>query len=162
MGDGMGPNMFPSSASNVPVEVFELNSPALVRAKEFVTDSAGAGRHRGSPGQRVVMRKAPGHPGNLNIYFHPHRMLFPAQGIFGGGDGRRTRVVLNGTALSDDPEKMTQGYVGLESESDELVVEFPSGGGIYDPGDRNRELVERDVRDGLVSPDAASGIYGAD
>ena len=38
-GDGMGLNNFPSSASNVPVEVFELNSPALVVAKEFIPDS---------------------------------------------------------------------------------------------------------------------------
>ena len=32
-GRGMGLNMFPSSASNVPVEVFELNSPSLVIGK---------------------------------------------------------------------------------------------------------------------------------
>ena len=108
----------------------------------------------------MVVSKAPDHPGNLNIYFHPHRMLFPAQGIFGGGEGRRTRVVLNDVALSDDPEKMTQGYVALENESDTLVVEFPSGGGIYDPRQRDAASVERDVRDGLVSPDAAETVYG--
>ena len=37
-GDGMGLNMFPSSASNVPVEVFELNSPSVVLAKEYIPD----------------------------------------------------------------------------------------------------------------------------
>ena len=57
---------------------------------------------------------------------------------------------------------MTQGYVGLESESDELLVEFPSGGGIYDPRERDSELVDRDVRDELVSPEAANEVYGAD
>ena len=162
MGDGMGLNMFPSSASNVPVEVFELNSPALILAKEFVTDSAGDGKHRGSPGQRVVVSKSPGHPGPLNIYFHPHRLLFPAQGIFGGESGKRTRVVLNGTALSDDPTTMTQGYVSLEKDADRLVVEFPSGGGIYDPRERSAVLVEQDVRDGIISPEAARAVYGLD
>jgi N-methylhydantoinase B/oxoprolinase/acetone carboxylase alpha subunit len=66
-GDGMGLNMFPSSASNVPVEVFELNSPAVVVTKEFIPDSAGAGKYRGAPGQRVVLAKLPSHSHSLNI-----------------------------------------------------------------------------------------------
>ncbi|MCH7745365.1 MAG: hydantoinase B/oxoprolinase family protein [Chloroflexi bacterium] len=161
-GDGMGLNMFPSSASNVPVEVFELNSPALVLSKEFITDSGGDGKYRGSPGQRVVIAKSPEHSGPLNIYFHPHRLSFPAHGIFGGESGKKTRVILNGDVLSDNPSAMTQGFVTLEKETDRLVLEFPSGAGIYDPGERDAAQVERDVRDDLVSPEAARATYGAD
>ena len=161
-GDGMGLNMFPSSASNVPVEVFELRSPALVLAKEFITDSAGPGKHRGSAGQRVVITKLPSHSAPLNIYFHPTRLSFPPDGIYGGGLGSKTSVAVNGEVLSDDPSAMKEGYVRLEKAEDRLVIEWSSGGGVYDPKERDRALVLRDVRDGLVSPDMARAQYGVD
>ena len=161
-GDGMGLNMFPSSASNVPVEVFELKSPAMVVAKEFIPDSAGAGRYRGSPGQRVVMAKLPSHPRSLDVYLHPNRLSFAPGGIFGGQAGTKTRVVLNGAVLSDDPQAMKLGYVTLESDRDRLVLEFPSGAGANDPRERDHLLVLRDARDGLISPDGARGDYGVD
>ena len=161
-GDGMGLNMFPSSASNVPVEVFELNSPTLVVAKEFILDSAGTGKFRGSPGQRVCISKLPGQPNPLNIYFHPNRLSFSPVGIFGGSDGTKTRVILNDVVLSDNPESMKQGYVTLEKDTDRLVIEFPSGGGAYDPKERDPILVAQDVQDGLISAEKALADYGMD
>ncbi len=149
-GDGMGLNMFPSSASNVPVEVFEVSSPALIHGKELIADSAGAGRHRGSPGQRITVGKLPSHPAPLNVYLHPNRLSFAPQGIFGGSDGAKTEVIVNGDRLSDDPRSMTSGAVTLDGE-DRLILEFPSGGGAGDPADRPRELLERDIRNGIVS-----------
>jgi N-methylhydantoinase B/oxoprolinase/acetone carboxylase alpha subunit len=159
-GDGMGLNMFPSSASNVPVEVFELNSPAIVVAKELMTDSAGAGRHRGSPGQRIVFGKLPSHPHSLNMYFHPNRLTFAPQGIFGGKPGTKTNVIVNGEVLSDTPAAMTNGYVTLADADDRLVVEFPSGAGAGDPSERPADHVKRDVDSGLVSDEAARSEYG--
>ena len=41
-----------------------------------------------------------------------------------------------------------------------LRLELPGGGGLGDPKEREREKVERDVRDGLVSPEAAEKVYG--
>ena len=161
-GDGMGNNMFPSSASNVPVEVFELNSPALIVAKEFISDSAGAGKYRGSPGQRIIISKLPSHPDPLDIYLHPPRLLFPPHGTFGGRPGTKTRVILNDVVISNDPEAMKQGYVTLETDADQLVVEWPSGAGIYDPKDRDSSSVLGDVRDELVSPEQAKTEYGVD
>ena len=159
-GDGMGINNFPSSASNVPVEVFELNSPALVVAKEFIPDSGGAGKYRGSPGQRLVISKLPSHSSPLNIYFHPNRLTFPAQGIFGGKDGTKTNVYFNGDALSDSPSEMKQGYVTIETAEDHLELECPSGAGAYEPKDRDTAAVQRDLRDGLDTPEKAAREYG--
>ncbi|MFQ5989634.1 MAG: hydantoinase B/oxoprolinase family protein [Candidatus Methylomirabilales bacterium] len=161
-GDGMGLNMFPSSASNIPVEVFELNTPALVVAKEFIPDSAGAGKYRGSPGQRVVLSKLPSHPFPLNVYFHPNRLSFRPHGIFGGKEGTKTRVILNNRIIGDDPEAMKLGYITLERDADRLEVEWPSGGGIYDPKERDRALVLQDVRDGLVTSERARIDYRLD
>ena len=149
--DGMGLNMFPSSASNVPVEVFEVNSPTLIVGKELMTDSAGAGKLRGSPGQRLTVGKLPSHPDPLNVYFHPNRLSFAPQGIFGGEAGTKTEVIVNGETLSDDPASMTKGSVTLNDADDRLILEFPSGAGAGDPAERDPALLERDVRNGLVS-----------
>jgi len=41
-----------------------------------------------------------------------------------------------------------------------LVLKLPGGGGMGDPRGRDPALVRRDVADGLVSEDAARGLYG--
>ena len=43
---------------------------------------------------------------------------------------------------------------------DEIIVETGGGGGYGPPEDRPRELIERDLRRGYVSPDAAKEDYG--
>ena len=162
-GDGMGLNMFPSSASNVPVEVFELNSPSVVLAKEYIPDSAGAGRYRGAPGQRLVLSKLESHRQPLNYYFHPNkRVSFPPVGIFGGENGTRTRIIFNGQILSDDPGAIRNGYITVDSSEDRLILEWSSGAGVLDPKQRDQELVQNDVKNGLVSPEAARLVYGSE
>ena len=150
-GDGTGHNMFPSSASNVPIEVFELNSPVLINAKEFVQNSAGPGKFRGSSGERVSMSRLAGHPHPLHIYLHPHRLSFAAEGAFGGKPGTKTVVALNGETVSDADSPMELGYVTLDHDTDVLTVEFPSGGGMFDPLDRDQEQAAEDRKNGIVS-----------
>ena len=150
-GDGTGHNMFPSSASNVPIEVFELNSPVLINAKEFVQNSAGPGKFRGSSGERVSMSRLAGHPHPLHIYLHPHRVSFAAEGAFGGKPGTKTVVALNGETVSDADSPMELGYVTLDHDTDVLTVEFPSGGGMFDPLDRDQEQAAADRQNGIIS-----------
>ena len=150
-GDGTGHNMFPSSASNVPIEVFELNSPVLINAKEFIQNSAGRGKFRGSSGERVSMSRLAGHPHPLHIYLHPHRLSFAAEGAFGGKPGTKTVVALNGEIVSDADSPMELGYVTLDHDTDVLTVEFPSGGGMFDPLDRDQEQAAADRQNGIVS-----------
>ncbi|MED5587564.1 MAG: hydantoinase B/oxoprolinase family protein [Chloroflexota bacterium] len=150
-GDGTGHNMFPSSASNVPIEVFELNSPVLINAKEFVQNSAGPGKFRGSSGERISMSRLAGHPHPLHIYLHPHRLSFAAEGAFGGKPGTKTVVALNGETVSDADSPMELGYVTLDHDTDVLTVEFPSGGGMFDPLDRDQEQAAADQQNGIVS-----------
>tara|TARA_B100000678_G_scaffold155000_1_gene129556 strand:- start:334 stop:1959 length:1626 start_codon:yes stop_codon:yes gene_type:complete len=150
-GDGTGHNMFPSSASNVPIEVFELNSPVLINAKEFVQNSAGPGKFRGSSGERISMSRLAGHPHPLHIYLHPHRLSFAAEGAFGGKPGTKTVVALNGETVSDADSPMELGYVTLDHDTDVLTVEFPSGGGMFDPLDRDQEQAAADRQNGIIS-----------
>ena len=159
-GDGAGQNMFPSSASNVPMEVFELNSPVLIATKEFIQDSDGAGKFRGAPGERISLSRLPGHPYPVNIYLHPHRLAFAATGAFGGKDGTKTVVALNGQTVSDANSPMEAGYVTLNSDTDVLTIDFPSGAGMFDPLTRDPDQVEQDLQNGLISSAERLREYG--
>jgi N-methylhydantoinase B/oxoprolinase/acetone carboxylase alpha subunit len=43
---------------------------------------------------------------------------------------------------------------------DEIMLNSAGGGGYGDPRERPRELVDRDVAEGLISPEAAARDYG--
>jgi N-methylhydantoinase B len=45
-------------------------------------------------------------------------------------------------------------------DGDRLVLELPGGGGMGDPYRRDRALVARDLRDGLITPEQAVADYG--
>ena len=48
------------------------------------------------------------------------------------------------------------------SEGDRIQLESAGGGGLGDPRQRPRELVEEDVRQGFVSAEMARHLYGYD
>jgi N-methylhydantoinase B/oxoprolinase/acetone carboxylase alpha subunit len=157
--DGLSANMFPSSAANVPVEVFELNAPVLVTEKELMLDSAGAGTLRGCPGQRLSLAKLPTYPLPVSVYFHPARLYTPAKGLFGGHEALPSRLIFHDEVISDDPAAFTEGTVTLEKDTDVLTYEISGGAGMGDPNQRARALVQQDLRDGLVSAEQAERLY---
>ena len=59
-GDGVSALLWPTSAANTSIELFEQRVPVLVTEKAYVPDSGGPGRHRGGLGQRVSVRKLDG------------------------------------------------------------------------------------------------------
>jgi N-methylhydantoinase B/oxoprolinase/acetone carboxylase alpha subunit len=93
---------------------------------------------------------------------------FGAWGLAGGGLGGpaairvkrrgdtefRTFADVFGTA---SPSKFTN--VELQ-EGDEVLIDSPGGGGYGDPRERDRALVEADVRQGFVSEAVARAGYG--
>ena len=56
-GDGKSGLLWPTSAANTSIELFETRVPVLVLEKAYLPDSGGPGRHRGGLGQRVRIRK---------------------------------------------------------------------------------------------------------
>ncbi len=78
-GDGASSTIFPSSASNVPTELFEVAVPVLVHEKELVPNSGGAGKHRGGLGQRVTISRLPSYDGSLFVMLLPHRQVVPPE-----------------------------------------------------------------------------------
>jgi N-methylhydantoinase B len=82
------------------------------------------------------------------------RVKYPARGRNGGGPGGKGSVRLaSGAEL---------GPKGLQvvPAGDRVIVSMPGGGGMGDPKDRDPKTIQRDVRLGYVSADAAERDYG--
>ena len=121
-------NCFPSSAGNVPVEIFESRVPLLIE-EDALVDNFGHGRWNGAPGQRVTARKLPGHVDPVHIYVHPDRLRYPAPGVFGGEPSAINRLLKNGRDLSVDGALPT-GEIVLR-EADDTFTSIVAGGGGY-------------------------------
>ena len=147
---------------NYPTEVLETQFPFLTQQFEFRVDSAGPGRFRGGLGlRRESELRAP----ELEFGVNSNRGYFPPEGVFGGGAGSPTRYWVRHEHCWKDPLQL--GLISLDKfsgvrlvEGDRLMVETPGGGGWGDPGERDRELVRLDLRDGLISRHAAIDVYG--
>jgi len=144
---GLGYNCFPSSAGNVPVEVFEVRSPIVIEEREVMEGSGGRGEFSGTPGFRVRMRRLPGSNADVRFYLHPDRLRHPARGLFGGGSGNLTRVFLNDRDLTDGDGSLISGEVMLTSDEDIFTSEAAGGGGIgsSDPGLPGGRLSSKDA-----------------
>ena len=78
----------------------------------------------------------------------------PPRGRAGGGDGAAGVVALHsGTKLR------TKGFQ-IIPDGERLMLLMPGGGGYGNPRERSREAVARDLRDGLISAEAARTLYG--
>ncbi|MBX5443846.1 hydantoinase B/oxoprolinase family protein [Sphaerobacter sp.] len=151
--DGIGRNCFPSSARNVPVEVFEARTPVLIHTRELREDSAGRGQWRGAFGHRLEMGVLPGYPAPVSFFIDPDRLHFPPRGLSGGEDGPLTEVLVNGRRLT--PEEIGGGQITLSGPDERLVLHIPGGGGYGPPDQRDPSLIEADIRSGLVTPEYA-------
>ena len=120
-----------------------------------MTDSGGAGFHRGGNG--IEKRYVYLEPGEVSI--HDDRWLTPPWGVLGGEPGRRSTKLL---VRQDGTEQV------LPSKCDEvevqpgdmLIYRTAGGGGWKDRLERPPEIVARDVSFGLVSREKALGSYG--
>ena len=154
--DGEHCYIFPANGANTPVEILENDTPLIVRSRELLTDSGGAGRTRGGLGRRVVFsvpddETAPQPPVNLGI--QSGRFRRAPEGLFGGADGARARFEVNGEP--GNPYGLTQLQPG-----DEIVMDAAGGGGCGEAWHRDPEQVLQDVRAGYVSASAARRDYG--
>jgi 5-oxoprolinase (ATP-hydrolysing)/N-methylhydantoinase A len=158
--DGIGGFIFPSSASTVSVEVFETASPAMIAFKEWLPDTAGAGKHRGGPAQRITIRKLHGYEPPVRIRYAPIRGVVPGPGLFGGKDGSLDNPTWNGQPITPELEIGRDGWSSFRDQDDTLTFEVPSGGGYGDPGERDPALIERDIELGFVTREGARRDYG--
>ncbi len=149
--DGLDATAFPSGVRTMAVEATENVAPILFWRKELRPDSGGAGRTRGGMGQVMEIGAKDDREFACNAIFD--RVKNPPRGRAGGKSGAGGRV-----ALKSGRTLRTKGFQ-IIPEGDRLVLELPGGGGMGDPLLRDPAEVARDVRDGLVSPEAARTLY---
>ena len=134
------------------VEATEHVGPVIVWRKELRPDSGGPGEYRGGLGQIIEIEARRGYEFHFNAMFD--RVDFPARGRGGGCNGRPGRVEMaNGTRLESKGRQ-------LVGEGERLRLLLPGGGGIGEPGQRQRKSVERDRVAGYISESAARDDYG--
>jgi 5-oxoprolinase (ATP-hydrolysing)/N-methylhydantoinase A len=90
--DGKDAILFPTSAANTSVELFEVRVPLLVERKELVSGSGGQGYRRGGKGSAVTLRMLDDE-GSATISFQSAGMLVEPCGLLGGQPGRKSRAV---------------------------------------------------------------------
>jgi 5-oxoprolinase (ATP-hydrolysing)/N-methylhydantoinase A len=159
-GDGKSALLYPTSAANTSVELMEARAPVLVLEKSFVTDSGGAGEFRGGCGVRARLRKLhdDGLPTLASVY--PEGVGVTVEGLHGGQPGGGVRGVVldpDGNVVRD----CATGELVTLTRTDQIVeVQLAGGAGFGEPRARPSALVEQDVAEGVVSPEAAARIYG--
>ncbi|MGK7862967.1 hydantoinase B/oxoprolinase family protein [Falsiroseomonas sp. E2-1-a4] len=151
--DGMDGTAFPSGVRTMPVEATENVAPVIFWQNQIREGSAGAGRTRGGFGKVMEIGTKGEAEFAVNAIFD--RVANAPKGRDGGGDGEAGWV-----GHTDGTTIRTKGFQ-IVPKGKRLLLKLPGGGGMGDPTQRDRALVERDVADGLISVDQAKALYGA-
>ncbi|MCY4450645.1 MAG: hydantoinase B/oxoprolinase family protein [Immundisolibacterales bacterium] len=158
-GDGHSALLYPTSAGNTSVELFETRVPALVIEKSFLADSGGPGRTRGGLGQVISARKLDddGKPCQVGLY--PMGVLRPVTGLFGGRPGGRSGGTVGG--IDGATRDVGVGALSVLETADEYAeLRVAGGSGFGDPLERPFEDVQRDLDAGFVTAAGAERDYG--
>ncbi len=144
-----------SNCTNVPVETVDMDFDHFrVIGYGLIPDSCGHGRSRGGLGlfRRFLVLKD-----DTNFACYTDRVKLAPFGLFGGGDGARTRCeILRDGAVTQLPSK---GQFDLQ-KGDVLTLYTAGGGGYGPPDERPGAAIARDISEGYVTPEAAMAAYG--
>src|SRR4051794_19878221 len=154
--DGLDGNtcMFANMAS-FSVEVIEAENPLEVLDYEFVPDTGGAGKFRGGMSQRKTWRML-ADEGVLQV--RADRQTHRPYGLYGGGPGAPGLNVMNPGAGTET--KLHAKITMTLRRRDVFRHELPGAGGWGPALERDLAMVARDLRDGLVTIEAAAVHYG--
>ncbi|CAM5591142.1 N-methylhydantoinase B [Aquamicrobium terrae] len=158
--DGFGtisPQMTLGGMAIPNVESYEHSYPLTVRRHEYACDGGGPGEYRGGCGVDYV---ADLHTPSQILLRGEGLLRETGMGVAGGAAGRKGELEVHTLAGSEAVGLPQYGVYRLEPMRIEL--RSPGGGGWGDPRQRDREAVRRDLRDGIVSPEAARDVYGLD
>jgi N-methylhydantoinase B len=144
------------NTDDIPIEIVELKYPLRYHRSELIPDSGGPGRFRGGLGtERIIEVLSDGARASIQA----DRTETKPWGQFGGGGGANTRysVVRANGDIDVVGGRRPDGTVVSAKRSFDLLkgerlrIEAAGGGGYGDPRERDRALVERDLRDGYIT-----------
>ena len=136
------------------IEAFEQLYPVRIARQELRCDGGGPGMYRGGTG---VSYEVDVHRPVQFSFRGEGSSKFPARGVAGGGCGATGEI----TIRTSDGDLFVAPPYGIRHVSPPRLTMVSSGGGGWgNPLERDPALVVRDVRDGVVSADAARDTYG--
>ena len=151
--DGLSATSFPAGVRNVPMEITEAITPLVFWRKELRCGTGGDGRFRGGDGQVIEVGHRHGEPFQINPTFE--RVVRPARGFDGGGNGAVGRISLSSGELMQPKGRQTI-PAGMR-----IVAEMPGGAGLGEPNLRDPALIARDLAQGYISPGQSQSVYSA-
>ena len=140
--------------ANIPVEMIESERHIAVVRYGLLPDSGGAGRHRGGLG---LFREWRVDCDAALFTASLERFKFRPFGLAGGGAAMPGSLTLiRGSERQALPSKVNN----LRLQRGDIIrLETSGGGGFGDPADRPKADIERDVRLGYISLQAAERDY---
>jgi N-methylhydantoinase B len=149
-------SLYASGTRNEPVEVQERVYPIITHRYEFITDSPGAGRHRGGVG---VARDFSLTHGDAVLSVLGSRARQPVWGWDGGLPALGSGLVYD--VGGPDEEEIGVMRSGIPARKEAVIKFWEGGGGGWgEPRTRPPEWVLEDVKDEIVSLEAARDVYG--
>jgi len=144
-----------SNCSNTPVEAMDQDfSFFRVLSYGLRADSGGRGAHRGGAG---FSRSYEILKDGALVAHYSDRFTGAAQGIFGGGAGAngKSEVLRAGQVIALDSKTSFPLLKG-----DIVTISLGGGGGYGMPGERPTALIQRDLEDGIITPELAEHWAG--
>jgi N-methylhydantoinase B len=138
-------------------EMFEQQTPHRLIRHELLTDSAGPGQWRGGLGVETMFEIG---SDDTQLVTFGDGDFEPAFGLFGGGNGTLNFIRLtypNGETITPRNKDLITGV----PRGTVYHQQAGGGGGYGDPRKRDRRKLAEEVRDGVISPQAAHDVYGA-
>ena len=139
-----------------PVEIMEQQFPILYHRYALHEGSGGAGMHRGGLGLDYEIELL---HGTARASFVMDHGRFGPQGVLGGADGGKNRVVVTQSGESFVPEHLSKAQDIALTQGDRVRVRTPGGGGYGAPEKRDPALVAEDVRLGRYSAEEAKTLF---
>jgi len=140
---------------NGSIEGIELKCPVLVESRALRQDSCGAGKYRGGLGIDMRVRNLV--EGHWN-FEQTRRTQCPPWGLWGGNPGETGGYLLR---LPEEKEfRLMAGARIPVPVGASAIVRTGGGGGWGDPCERDPAKVVEDVREELISREAARKLYG--
>jgi N-methylhydantoinase B len=144
-----------ANTRNNPIEDIETHVPLRVERYELREDACAAGKWRG--GFSMIKQVRFLTDGGVAVEGEGH--AFPPWGFSGGEDGRTAAFLLEASdgRRIEMPSKIP--YRAVRA-GDTVTAIGAAGGGYGSPLERDPEAVAMEVRDGLISEEAARSRYG--
>ncbi len=137
-------------------EMFEQQTPHRLIKHEYLTDSAGPGEWRGGLGVETIFEIG---SEDTQLVTFGDGDFEPAFGLFGGGDGTLNFIRLtypDGKVVTPRNKDLIAGV----PKGTRYHQQAGGGGGYGDPKRRDREKLLEEIRNGVISEEAARSMYG--